>query len=147
MFLKTLLHPHKNYIAGIECIILGKLNLLVAIFLEVGRGHVNSIPSQVLSKKFTCMCRCESATLFLWNTVWLTFLRCLFITKLVMEYIWITHTELTVGKLVWFLDCSSTIPVISTSLNYFCKLNSFKVFQQLISVRQYQFSSTTSVYT
>ncbi len=37
----------------------------------------------------------------------------------------------TVGKLVWFLDCSSTIPVISISLNYFCRLNSFNLFQSL----------------
>jgi len=48
-----------------------------------------------------------------------------------MEYIWVTHTELTVGKLVWFLDCSSTILVISISLNYFCRLNSFDLFQSL----------------
>jgi uncharacterized protein YqhQ len=84
------------------------------------------MPSQVLSKKFTCMCSCESATLFLWNTIWLTFLRCLFITKLVMKYIWVTHTELTVGKLVWFLDCSATILVNIYFLELFLRIELFQ---------------------
>jgi hypothetical protein len=74
--------------------------------------------------------------LFLLDTIWLTFLHCLFITKLVMKYIWVTHTELTVGKLVWFLDCSSIILVISVSLNYFCRLNSFNLFQSLSATRK-----------
>jgi hypothetical protein len=57
MFLKTLVHPHKKCFGriGIECIPLGKPNLHATIFLEVGQSHLNSIPSHVLSKKFTCV--------------------------------------------------------------------------------------------
>jgi len=146
MFLKTLLHPHKNYIAGNEWVILGELSLLVAIFLEVGRGHVNSIPSQVLSKKFTCMC--ESATLFLWNTVWLTFLRCLFITKLVMEYIWVTHRVNC-----WKIGMISGLYLHNSSNIYLELFLQIKLFQSLSKafsnseVWANKFSSTTSVYT
>jgi hypothetical protein len=74
MFMKTLAHPHKKCFGrvGIECIILGKPNLHVVVFLEVGKIHLNSIPSHVLSKKFTCMCRHEGPTLSL--TISSTFL-------------------------------------------------------------------------
>jgi hypothetical protein len=71
MFLKTLAHPHKKCFgrAGIECIILGKPNLLAAVFLEVGKSHLNSIPSHNFSKKFTFVCRHEGPTLSLWDIV------------------------------------------------------------------------------
>ncbi len=69
MFLKTLVHPHKKCFGrvGIECILLGKPNLHVVVFLEVGQNHLNSILSHVLSKKFTCVFNHEGPTLSLWD--------------------------------------------------------------------------------
>jgi hypothetical protein len=134
MFLKTLAHPHKKCFGrvGIECIILGKPNLRAAVFLEVGKSHLNSIPLHILSKKFTFVCKHEGPTLSLWDIVWLSVLPCSVITNLVMKNIWVTHTELRVWKLVWFLDSSFVFLVISIfSMLYFCKFNSFNLFQSL----------------
>jgi hypothetical protein len=151
MFLKILVHPHKKCFGrvGIECIILGKPNLHVIVFLEVGQSHLNSIPSHVLSKKFTYVFKHEGPTLSLWDIGWVSFLPCSIITNLVMKNIWVTHIKLRVLKLVWFLDSSFVFFVISIiSMFYFYKLNffsPFKVFQQHINVSQYQFPSITSI--
>jgi hypothetical protein len=119
--------------------------LHVVVFLEVGQSHLNSIPSHILSN-ITYVFKHEGPTLFLWGIGWVSFLPWLVITNLVMKNIWVTHIELRVWKLVWFLDSSFVFFVISIiSMLYFYKLNSFKVFQQHINVSQYQFPSIISV--